>query len=223
MTKHTDKKREPGTVLPFWDGTSELRQVQDLKPDTRNARRHSERNLQAIQESLQQFGQVQPIVIDRLGNVIGGNGTLEVAKRLGWTEIETVTFTGNENQAKALAIALNRTAELAVWDLQQLEATIVDLADQGFQPIQLGFNDMDLDTLFPPSPAQAPEPYRPAAPDIEHTSREPDQPPAQYAIMFDDEGQKKRFMGWLRRLKKEFPDAETVAARIDAHIGVHDE
>jgi ParB-like chromosome segregation protein Spo0J len=61
--------------------------IADLSLDPNNARKHSQRNLDAIAASLKQFGQRKPIVVHR-GVVLAGNGTVEAAKTLGWTEIE---------------------------------------------------------------------------------------------------------------------------------------
>ena len=58
--------------------------IKTLKPDPGNARRHDKRNLQAIADSLNQFGQRKPIVVTADGIVLAGNGTLEAAKLLGW-------------------------------------------------------------------------------------------------------------------------------------------
>jgi len=197
----------------------ETRNLNELKPDPRNARAHSERNLEAIRESLNRFGQCLPIVVDENGIVIGGNGTLEAAKRLNWKQIETVLYSGNESEARALALALNRSAELAEWNLPQLEETIVDLAEVGFDIPALGFTDIDLDVLFPPPPDAKAEPFRTAAPDIEKISQteEPEKPPPQYALLFDDEKQEKRFHAGLRKLKKQYPE-KSVAARIVAFL-----
>ena len=44
--------------------------------DPANARKHSERNLDAIKGSLAKFGQRKPIVVDRRGRILAGNGTI---------------------------------------------------------------------------------------------------------------------------------------------------
>ena len=85
--------------------------ISGLAYDPNNARKHSAQNLKAIASSLEKFGQRKPIVVHN-GVIIAGNGTLEAAKSLGWTEI-TVTEVPNDwdiATAKAFAIADNRTA-----------------------------------------------------------------------------------------------------------------
>mgnify|MGYP003115713114 CR=1 FL=1 len=111
----------------------ERRKISELKNDPANARKHSPRNLKAIRDSLDVFGQQKPIVVDSRGVVIAGNGTLEAARELGWGEIDVAVTDLDPAHAQAFGIADNRTAELAEWDTdvlgQLLEGMDSDLAD----------------------------------------------------------------------------------------------
>lgn len=118
-----------------------IRQVRisELTPDPQNVRSHSTRNLEAIQKSLARYGQQKPIVVDRYGVVIAGNGFLEAARELGWDKVATVQTQLTGAEARAYGIADNRTAELASWDdpalaalLSELEQLEFDLGDMGF-------------------------------------------------------------------------------------------
>jgi ParB-like chromosome segregation protein Spo0J len=115
--------------------------IRDLTPDPENARLHDDKNLKAIQGSLKEFGQRKPIVITAAGVIVAGNGTVEAAKRLGWTEIEAVRVPGDwtSNQIKAFALADNRTAELAAWDIQVLDQQLWDLEQEELDVTLLGF------------------------------------------------------------------------------------
>lgn len=53
--------------------------IETLHPDPKNARVHDDRNLQAIRDSYERFGQQKPIVIASDGQVIAGNGQLAAA------------------------------------------------------------------------------------------------------------------------------------------------
>jgi ParB-like chromosome segregation protein Spo0J len=110
-----------------------------LMPDPHNVRIHDEANLKAIQGSLKAFGQQKPIVIDQSYRVLAGNGTLEAAKRLGWKEIECVVSTLEDEAATAFALADNRTAELADWDMSHLGHQLQGLLDLGFDIGDIGF------------------------------------------------------------------------------------
>ena len=99
-----------------------------LHADPANARQHGDRNLDAIRASLATFGQVEPLVVHRpTKRVIGGNGRLAAMRALGWTHADVVELDVSETQATALGIALNRTAELAEWDLPSLGARLQSL------------------------------------------------------------------------------------------------
>ena len=71
-----------------------------LHADPDNARTHNEVNLAAIEASLATFGQQKPIVVNRIGKVIAGNGTLAAAAKLGWETIAVVRF-DTDNDARA--------------------------------------------------------------------------------------------------------------------------
>ena len=115
-------------------------QITQLSLDPKNARKHSQRNLDAIAASLEKFGQRKPIVVHR-GVVLAGNGTLEAAKSLGWTEIEVaeVPEDWDNDTAKAYALADNRTAELAEWDESELAKQLLELVDADWNIEELGF------------------------------------------------------------------------------------
>lgn len=115
-----------------------------LHQDPANARRHPDRNLDAIKASLARFGQQKPIVVDADGIVRAGNGTLEAAKALGWQEIAIVRTPLKGSEATAYAIADNRTGELAEWDETALAETLRALDSEQFDVASLGFNEEDM-------------------------------------------------------------------------------
>jgi len=96
------------------------RRVDELAKDPKNRRLHDSRNIEAIKESLKEFGQQKPIVVDPKDKVVAGNGTLEAASQLGWTEIDTVSTKLRGVKQRRYSAADNRTAELAKWDVEGL-------------------------------------------------------------------------------------------------------
>lgn len=120
--------------------------LSSLTPDPENARKHPQRNLDAIAASLEKFGQRRPLVVwgER---IIAGNGTAEAAKLLGWDEIDItrVPQDWSQEQAKAYALADNRTAEMAEWDGQELLMALESLDDELLAAS--GFSQEDLDDL----------------------------------------------------------------------------
>lgn len=119
--------------------------IASLKFDPRNARKHDDRNIKAIMDSLNKFGQQKAIVVDDDNIVIAGNGTLEAAKRLGWDTIDVRRSGLKSDEATAYAIADNRSAELAEWDDPVLGDILSELKESGWELDDLGFNDDDLE------------------------------------------------------------------------------
>lgn len=145
----------------------ERRSVADLSNDPANARKHNDRNIDAIIASLRRFGQQKPIVIDKTNIVRAGNGTLEAAKRLGWAKIDCVVTNLESSDATAYAIADNRTAELAEWDSEILAAELESLQSDGLLEAA-GFTDEELEEML-----QANQP------ELETTEDEVPEPPSE--------------------------------------------
>lgn len=122
------------------------RPLSELKTDPRNARKHGARNLDAIRDSLKRFGQRSPLVVRPNGTIIAGNGTFSQMKLLGMKAAACVVFTGTEQEAEALGLAMNRTAELAEWDTEALakvaEGMPADLMEAA------GFSEREITALL---------------------------------------------------------------------------
>lgn len=91
-------------------------------------------DIEAIAASLQQFGQVKPIVVhpgdDGRFTILAGNHTTEAARALGWTHIACVVGDQmDESDAAAFALMDNRVAELGYTDEELLTEFIVDVVD----------------------------------------------------------------------------------------------
>jgi DNA modification methylase len=118
----------------------ELIKIDELSLDPNNARKHDDKNLKAIADSLTQFGQRKPIVLHGK-TVVAGNGTMVAARSLGWTHIAAVYVpeSWTPDQVKAYALADNRSAELAVWDELVLASQLLELHEAEFDIELLGF------------------------------------------------------------------------------------
>lgn len=121
----------------------EMASIAALEPDPANARKHSARNVEAIAGSLRQFGQRRPLVVYG-STVIAGNGTLEAARSLGWTEIAVtrVPRDWDYNRARAYALADNRTSELAEWNSDALAEQLLELDANGWDVSEFGFTPL---------------------------------------------------------------------------------
>lgn len=125
--------------------TIERVDIATLRADPENARTHDRRNLNAIKASLKAFGQTRPLVVTEGDLVIAGNGTLAAALELGWDEINVtrVPFR-TPDEARAFALADNRTSELAQWNQPVLMGALESLALEGWRLEEIGFTPEDL-------------------------------------------------------------------------------
>lgn len=113
--------------------------LKELVPDDRNARTHNKRNLQEIVRSLEAFGQHRAFVVQRGTNkVLIGNGMLEAMRQLGWTEADVFYVDDDDEMAVRRALADNRTAELADWDMNTLGELFSELNTNGGQTFPAG-------------------------------------------------------------------------------------
>ena len=128
--------------------------VDRLKPNPRNARKHSDRQLAQLAASIRQFGFTTPIVADEGGGVLAGHGRLEAARRLGLFEVPVIQLQHLDGpQKRALALADNRIAELSGWDddLLRLELEELSVLELAFDVEITGFDTVDLDKLLTPA------------------------------------------------------------------------
>jgi DNA modification methylase len=125
--------------------------IGELVEDPNNVRVHPKKNMDAIKASLNEFSQVEPLVVRKdTGTVVGGNGRLRAMKSLGWTEAKIVRVDVDDKSAARLGVALNRTSELAEWDesglAQMLESFALD--GDGLDDLEvLGFDTKDLESI----------------------------------------------------------------------------
>lgn len=136
------------------------RPLADLKPDPRNPRAHSKRQIKQIAKSIQTFGFNVPVLVDADLKVIAGHGRVMACCELGWAEVPTISLTHlTPAQAQAFMIADNRLTETSTWDDQLLaeslkELSILDLDfaldatgfDMGEIDVRIQSLDADIDT-----------------------------------------------------------------------------
>ena len=117
-------------------------------PDPENARGHDARNIRAIADSIKQFGQRIPILVDADLVIRKGNGTWLAMKLLEQKQIWAIPLELEGPAKAAFALADNRTAELAHWEWQIVKQTLQDLEAAGQDITELGFADFELEPLL---------------------------------------------------------------------------
>jgi DNA modification methylase len=118
-------KAEPASLLAV-----EYRSPDSLRPNPRNARTHSKRQLRKIADSIKNFGFVNPIIIDEHDMILAGHGRVMAAKSRGDKTVPTIKIEGmSEAQKRAYVLLDNKVAEQAGWDRSILAIELGELAD----------------------------------------------------------------------------------------------
>src|SRR5687767_15320508 len=127
------------------------RPLGSLKPDPRNARTHSKRQVEQIMASIREFGFTNPILRDADGVVIAGHGRLLAAKAMGMGQVPTIELVGlSDAQKRALRLADNKIALGAGWDLDLLKVELAELSalEIDMDLTVTGFSTGELDVLL---------------------------------------------------------------------------
>jgi len=99
--------------------------INDVKQNPKNVRLHNDDNINLIKKSLQLFTQYKPLVVQKSTSlVLTGNGTYQAMKELGWEKVNVNFVDIDDQQADALAIVDNKSAELSQWNFANLSDAI---------------------------------------------------------------------------------------------------
>lgn len=115
------------------------KELGDLIPYERNPRKN-EKAVEAVCESIRQFGFKNPIVIDAQNVIICGHTRALAAKALGIKQVPCIVADDlTEEQIKAFRLVDNKVGELASWDVDLLPLELADIAQDltvfGFESI----------------------------------------------------------------------------------------
>ena len=91
--------------------------LRSLKPNPGNARTHSKYQIRQIARSIQKFGFLNPVIVDRTGMIIAGHGRVRASTQLGIDKVPVIRVEDlTPDDLRAYVIADNRIAEKAGWD-----------------------------------------------------------------------------------------------------------
>ncbi|MDD4984178.1 MAG: ParB N-terminal domain-containing protein [Dehalococcoidales bacterium] len=123
--------------------------IESLTPDPRNARLHPDINISTIKYSLEAYGQRKPIVVRKSTMTVeAGNGMLEAAKTLGWTEVAAVMVDDDDVMAKGFGLMDNKSALSAEWDMPALKDLLEELDASNFDMTLTGFAIKEIEGLM---------------------------------------------------------------------------
>lgn len=128
--------------------------IDSLKPYEGNARQHTQKDIDTIKASINEFGFLDPVGVWSDENIIvEGHGRVLASKELGMSEVPIIRLDYlTDEERKAYALAHNKTAEMSNWDFEQLESELAEIGDIdmeqfGFDPQVMDFNWDEVDDL----------------------------------------------------------------------------
>ncbi len=126
----------------------ELRPLAALKPALRNARTHSNKQIEQIAASIRQFGFTNPVLVNDKDQIVAGHGRVEAARRLGIPEVPVIRLAHlNRKELRAYALADNKLAANAGWDPEILRIEFAELSalELDFDLEITGFSTTEID------------------------------------------------------------------------------
>jgi ParB-like chromosome segregation protein Spo0J len=116
-----------------------------LLPYGKNARTHSDDQIEQITASIREFGWTNPVLVDGENGIIAGHARVEAAKRLGMADVPCIVLDGlSEAQKRAYVLADNKLALNAGWDEELLRLELQDLKELDFNLDLIGFTAEEL-------------------------------------------------------------------------------
>ena len=129
----------------------EMKRPADLKPALRNARTHTERQIDTVASSMLQFGVVNPVVIDRRDRIVAGHARWDAARRINLKWIPVIRLENlSDDKLRAYALADNQIATKAGWnrELLAIELTEIQIALPDLDIGVTGFDPGEIDALL---------------------------------------------------------------------------
>lgn len=115
------------------------KKLKELRPYKNNPRRN-DAAVQFVMKSIQEFGYLVPIVIDKNDEIVAGHTRYKALKKLGIQQVPCVVADElTEDQIKAFRIADNSVSSVAEWDITKLAVEMSDISlDLGEFGLDLG-------------------------------------------------------------------------------------
>lgn len=159
------KKKQFVTIRTNLQGDENMKiekvKLSDLNSPSWNPRYITDEDFKKLKNSIETFGYVDPIIVNKHNmNIVGGNQRYQALKKLGYKEIDVVFINEpNLDKEKALNISLNKIS--GEWDtiklnklFEEVELSEVDVSLTGFDDFEImemsllnEFNQINFDDL----------------------------------------------------------------------------
>ena len=122
--------------------------INELISPEYNPRQITDDEMEKLKNSINEFGYIAPIIVNKHNNhIIGGNQRYEALKSLGYTDVDVVFVDEPDlNREKALNIALNKIS--GEWDFVKLADILDDLELNDFDICLTGFDELELENFY---------------------------------------------------------------------------
>lgn len=184
--------------------------VDKLVPYANNPRLN-EHTVNDLVKSITEFGFNQPIAVDKDYVIITGHARYKASLVMGLEKVPVVVLDNlTEEQVKGYRLADNKVGEKSAWHVNKLEQELmdlsVDMAQFGFEDLkgQLDGLDFDMDESDSGEDMDV----------LEGVEDEPRGYSITYELSFKDEAEQEKWYDFIGRLRKDFPDEETITARV---------
>lgn len=118
----------------------ELVNIDDIIPYENNAKLHPQEQIEQIKKSILEFGNNDPIAVDKNNVIIEGHGRLIALKELGYEEVEVIKLGHlTDEQRKAYTLIHNKLTMNTDFDIELLMEEL-----QSIEDIDMSFFDFDL-------------------------------------------------------------------------------
>ena len=126
--------------------------INTIKPYKNNPREIPIEAVEKVKQSIREFGNNQPIVVDKDNVIVVGHTRWRALKNLGKTKAFIVKKDFNKSEAIAYRIMDNRSGENSKWDKSLLKQEIDTLKDTDFNLDMTGFTFDELDKIMENNP-----------------------------------------------------------------------
>lgn len=121
-----------------------------LKPYDGNAKKHTNEQIEAVENSIREFGFKIPVIAwhndDGIPEIVAGHGRCKAAKNLGMDKVPVIYVDDlSDAQRRALALVDNQTTMMTGWEQGQLDYEL-DILSGEFDMEDFGFDLTDKDT-----------------------------------------------------------------------------
>ena len=188
----------------------ELMPLDQLRPYDRNARLHTQQQIQQIAKSIAAFGFNNPILISSDQGIIAGHGRLEAARYMGLENVPVIVLDHlSEKERRAYILADNRLSDLSQWDEATLNAEVEALQATDLDLDAIGWTDEELEEMLAGlDELEGPEP-EPAPVSLAADESEPETKAFRFEFDLTDYAELSDMLDALRKRFKLDSDAET--------------